>query len=101
MRGGETVKPRRQPFRGEAGRGADDQHIWPRADAERFNRLADMGEAGLQSGIELLAGRGERDGANLALEQFDAEQFLEPPDLVAERAGRNVELARGTGQAQM
>src|SRR6202011_777348 len=53
------------------------------------------------AGIEQLARRGERDRAHAPLEQFDAEQRLEPTDLVADGARADVELVGRLGQAQV
>ena len=68
---------------------------------EAGDRVADMAEAGLQAGIELAAGGGQRNRPHLALEQFDAEQFLEPANLMAERARRDVQLSGRARQAEM
>ena len=69
--------------------------------ARSRHRVAQVHEAGLQAGIELPPRRGERNRAHAALEQFQPEQILEPADLVAQRAGGDVQLQRRLGEAQM
>jgi hypothetical protein len=101
MRGRVPIEPRRQPFRREARRRADHQHMRVASLAQTGNRLADMEEAGLQSGIELPPRAGQRDGAHPPFEQFQPEEFFQPADLMAQRARRHVQLARRPGQAEM
>ena len=55
----------------------------------------------MHAGMEQLARRGERNRPGAPFEQFDAEQRFEPTDLVTDGAGRDVELVRCLGQAQM
>ena len=69
--------------------------------AEACDRLLDAGKAGLQSRIEQLAGRRERNRAYAPLEQFYAEEVLEAADLMAERARRHVQLLGRTGETQV
>ena len=60
-----------------------------------------MNEAGLQAGKKLFAGRRERDRAHVPFEQLEAEQILQPADLVAQGARRHVQLLGGLGQAEV
>ena len=101
MRTGKTIEPRRKPLRGEARRRRDDQHTLIAARIEARNGIADLRESGLQTGIEQLALRGERNRAHAALEQLDAEHVFKPANLMAQCARRDVQFLRGLGEAQM
>ena len=62
--------------------------------AQRARGGGDLLQRGRGLGEELLAFRGQRDLADVALEQRDAEAFLQAPDLPAHRAVRDMKLDR-------
>src|SRR5208282_436721 len=68
---------------------------------EARQRVPDMKEARLQAGVERLACRRERNRPHAAVEEFEAQMIFESANLVAERSGRDVQLQRRLGQAEM
>ncbi len=96
-----SVEPRRQPFRGEAGRRADHEHARVAQRIEARQRVADKKEARLQAGEERLACRRQGDRPHAAVEQFEAQMILQSANLVAQGSGRDVQLQRRLGQAEM
>ena len=68
---------------------------------QRRDGLADLAEAGLEPGQQQFALRRQIDGADAALEQVDAQEFLQAADLMAERAWRHAQLLGRLGHAQM
>ena len=101
MRIGEAVKPRRQPFRSEARGRAHHQNARGVGLLKPRHRLAQVDKAGLHARIEKLARRGENDRPHLALKQLHSEQRLKTADLMADRAGADVQFGRRLGQAQV
>ena len=93
--------PRRQPFRCQARRRAHHQNARGAGLLEPRHCLAQVEKAGLQAGIEELARRGENDCAHAALKQLHAQQFFKAADLMADRAGADVQFGRRLGQAQV
>jgi hypothetical protein len=98
---GEAVEPRRQPLGGEAGRRADHEDAFVARVTQAGHGIAQLDEARLQAGIELLARGRQRDRSHAPFEQLQAEQLFEPADLVAQGSRRHVQLERGLGQAEM
>ena len=69
--------------------------------SEAVHGVSYMDEARLQAGKQLFARRRQCDRSHAPLEQLQAEQVLEPADLVTQRARRHAQLLRGLGQAEM
>ena len=95
----EAVEARHQPLGGQAGRGADHQDAVLPAAAEPVQRLADRLEARLHAGKDEARRLGELDGTGAAVEQLEAQDLLQPADLMAERGRRHVQLLRRLGEA--
>ena len=68
---------------------------------EARQRVPDMKEARLQAGVERLACRRQGDRPHAAVEEFEAQMIFESANLVAQRSGRDVQLQRRLGQAEM
>src|SRR5262249_33333513 len=68
---------------------------------EPRHRLAQVEKAGLHAGIEELTRRGENDRAHAALKQLHAQQSFKAANLMADRAGADVQFGRRLGQAQV
>jgi hypothetical protein len=78
-----AVEPRRQPFRGEAGRRADHEHARVARRLEARQCVPDMKKAGLQAGVERFAYRRQGDRPHAAVEEFDAQTIFQSANLVA------------------
>jgi len=97
----EAIEPRRQPFRREARRRADDQHRIVVGPLDVVDSLPDLKERRIEAGIQQLAGLGQSNRSRAAVEQLQAEELLQPFDLVTEGSRRDVQLASRAGQAQV
>ena len=60
-----------------------------------------MKKACLQAGVERLACGRQGDRPHAAIEEFDAQIIFQSANLMAEGAGRDVQLQRSLGQAEM
>ena len=94
-------QPRQQPFRGQRGQRRDRQHMVVVLAQQPVGREPEVVEGGADARQIVLRLRRQRQRAVLPDEQANAELFLEPPDLMADRGLRHVQLGRGQGEAQM
>src|SRR5262249_53966670 len=62
--------------------------------------IAEFGDGGTYPAEQVLAGIGQGDAARGAVEQADADPFLETADQLAERRGRDAKLFRRAAEAQ-
>src|SRR5436305_463113 len=88
MRLKEAPQPRHQPFRDQARRCRNDQHIALTRALELANGVAHGFQTGLQAGIDQASGLRQLDRARAPGEQRQAKLLLQPSDLVAERGQR-------------
>lgn len=90
-----TMEPRRQPFRRERGHDADRERarfLGPPLARQPLEAVLETGKQFLHVARKDLARRGETQRPVQALEQAGAEMGLEPPDLMADRGGREAKL---------
>ena len=99
--GQETIQPRHQPLGSQAGRRAHHQHPLPAALVQLIDGHAQALEGRADAGLNQACSLGQLDGTRAAHEQLQAEQVLQPADLVAERGRRDVQFFRRLGEAQM
>ena len=97
----EGADDRRHDVVGDAGQEPHPEvpDLTARRAAHRLRRTVGLGEHRPRLAQEHLAGRGQRDAAPAALEQHHAELRLERAHLLRERLLRDVQPARGGGQA--
>jgi len=101
MRLKEAPQPRHQPFRDQARRCRNDQHIALTRALELANGVAHGFQTGLQAGIDQASGLRQLDRARAPGEQRQAKLLLQPSDLVAERSRRHMQLFGGPREAHV
>ncbi len=94
-------KPRQQPFGRQRGQGRDGQHMVVVPAQQPVGGEPQIVERGADAGQIIPGLRRQRQRAVLPDEQADPEFLLQPPDLMADRGLRDVQLGRRTGEAQM
>ena len=94
-------QPRQQPFGGERGQRRDGQHMVVVFAEQAVGRKPEIVERSADAGEIFLRLLRQRQRAVLADEQTNAELFLQPLDLMADRGLRDVQLGRRLGEAQM
>ena len=97
----EAGDARQQPFGRERGQRRHGQDVVVIPAQQLVGRQPQVIEGGPDSREVLLRRRGEGERAVLADEQGDAQLFLQPLDLMADRGLRDVQLGSGLGKAQM
>ena len=79
----EPIQPWREPFRGKPRRRADHQDPAVALRIKRRNRLSDLREPALQTGVKQPSGLGQRHRAGESLKQRNRQEFLQRAYLVA------------------
>jgi len=97
----ESVETGHQPFGGEARGRADHQNPVVADLLQRRHRLPDLAETRMQPRIQEPPSVGQLDASGTPNEQREAQHFLEPADLVAERGGRHMQFLARPRQAEM
>jgi hypothetical protein len=92
-------QPRDQPAGGEGRADADGEHARSRQRGDLRGQVRELIEDRRQPALIGAAGGGEREPVRLALEQRHAQALLEQLHHPADGGGRDVELARGLGEA--
>ncbi len=101
MRVLERRHARHQPFRCQRRRGADDQQFIAPRPLQPRRGLAQILERSTHRGQIALRLPRQRQAAIAPFEQANAELFLQPADLMADRGLRHVQLVGGKGEAEM
>ncbi|MDR6146969.1 hypothetical protein QE363_002762 [Sphingomonas sp. SORGH_AS870] len=101
MGGREIVQPCQQPAGGEGPDHADVQHILEPPIGEAIQRRADSVERLRQHRHQRLPVIGQRQPTRQAVEQPRPQPFLQPCDLMADRALADAQLDRRAGEVQM
>ena len=94
-------QPRHQPGGEEGRQGAHPHHAAQRAAAQAADREFHRGVRRIDRGEQAVAGVGELEPARQAAEQALAEPVLEQLDLLADRAGGDVQFLARAGEGQV
>ncbi|MNV59550.1 hypothetical protein D3C71_1519790 [compost metagenome] len=84
------------PARQDAAAAAEHQRFGPLLALDRHYRLADLLEGAFAGGLQILTSAGQAQPTPFALEQHDAEVFLQQAQLAADRAMGDMQCLGGT-----
>ena len=97
----ERGEPRQQPFGGQRGQRRDRQHMVVVLAQQPVGREPQIVKGGADAGQVIPGLRRQRQRAVLPDEQADPQLFLQPPDLMADRGLRDVQLGGRIGEAEV